>query len=108
MSIDLRTEPLLSLSDAAKSAPTVEGKRIHPSTLWRWCRKGLRGIHLEYARWGHRVCTSEAAIARFAQRLAEADTPPPSVTSKRPSKRTPRSRERDIAKAEAELASAGI
>ncbi len=73
--IDLQSETILSLSQAVKALPYVDGKRPHISTIWRWARKGLRGIHLEYVRLGHRVCTSEEALNRFANRLAEADPP---------------------------------
>ena len=109
MQIDLRNEKLLSLTDAARAVPAIDGRRPHTSTIWRWCRRGIRGIRLEYLRLGHRVVTSEAAIGRFAQRLAEADTPPMSAApTQPPKKRTPRRRERDIQKAEATLAQAGI
>ena len=76
MAIDLSNETLLSLTDAAKAVPSLDGKRPHVSTIWRWCRKGIRGVQLEYVRLGHRVCTSEQALARFAQRLADADGEP--------------------------------
>lgn len=108
MQINLRNETLLSLTDAARAVPPIDGKRPHVSTLWRWCRKGVRGVQLDYVRLGHRVCTSEEALARFAHRLAEADSPPGSTESRGKNKRTPRARERDIQRAEAELNAAGI
>ena len=73
MAIDLNSEELLSLTDAARALPKVGGKRPHTSTVWRWARKGLRGVRLEYVRLGHRVCTSRQALGRFAQRLADVD-----------------------------------
>jgi len=74
MPIDVQSEVVLSLNDAAKVLPAIDGKRPHISTLWRWCRKGLRGVHLEYARYGNRIVTSSAALSRFVNNLASADT----------------------------------
>ena len=76
MPIDMQSELLLSLTDAAKTLPKIDGKRPHTSTLWRWCRKGLRGVRLEYIRLGNRICTSADALSRFANELAATDSPP--------------------------------
>ena len=108
MPIDPQNERLLSLAEAARAVPPIDGKRPHISTVWRWIRKGSKGVRLSHARVGHRICTSEEALGRFFVDLAKADETPAPVTSKRPSKRTPRSREQAIAKAEAVLAKAGI
>lgn len=109
--IDLQREKLLSLSDACRSLPTIGGKRPHTSTLWRWCRKGVRGVHLEYLRLGNRICTSLEALNRFGQELAQADTAPgQKATSKpgRPRRRSENERDAAIAKANAELESSSI
>lgn len=108
MQADLCNETLLSLTDAARAVPPIDGRRPHVSTLWRWCRKGIRGIHLEYVRLGHRVCTTEESLARFAHRLADADSSPRSGETKQPKKRTPHTRQREIAQAELDLSKAGI
>lgn len=71
--LDLTNETGLSLTEATKQLPSLGGRRLDVSTLWRWCRKGVRGVRLEYVRLGHRIITSREALARFAQRLAEAD-----------------------------------
>ena len=110
MSIDLQQESLLSLRDAAKALPRIDGKRPHVSTLWRWCRRGVRGVRLEYVRLGHRVCTSRGALCRFSQRLAEADVQP-NVASTHPTtsrRRTDEQRQRDIERAEQRTKEAGI
>lgn len=73
MAIDLTTEQTLSLTEATRAIPPLDGKRPVPSTVWRWARKGLRGVRLEYCRVGHRVVTSREALSRFANRLAELD-----------------------------------
>ena len=73
MPISLSEEQIVGLADAGRILPRIGGKRVHPSTLWRWCRKGIRGVRLEHIRLGHRICTSIEALNRFAQRLAEAE-----------------------------------
>lgn len=62
-------ERLLSLSEAAKALP----HRPSVSTIWRWCRRGLRGSRLEYVRLGGRVFTSEEALRRFGAAMAASD-----------------------------------
>ena len=109
--VDIENEVILSLNEATRHLPKVEGKRPHLSSVWRWCKKGLGSpkVQLEYARIGRRIVTSKEALNRFANRLAEADQqtqlPPP---AKKPKSRTSKQRERAIAKAERELAEAGI
>jgi hypothetical protein len=41
MAIDIATETIVSLTEATKILPKVNGKRPANSTLWRWCRKGI-------------------------------------------------------------------
>lgn len=81
MPIDITTETLLSLTEATKALPTVNGKRHAIPTLWRWCRRGVRGVRLEYVRMGRNIATSQAALNRFFNALAAADVPPTSPTS---------------------------
>ena len=111
--IDLQQETVVSLTEAAKSLPSLDGRRPHVSTIWRWCRKGLRGVRLEHGRVGHRIVTSVEALTRFSQRLAELDakeavsaceSPPPEA----PRGRTERQRQQDIERVERELLRAGI
>lgn len=73
MPIDLKTEQLISLSEAAKTLPRTNGKKVHDSTLWRWARKGIRGVKLEYVRVGSRICTSVEALSRFLSALTVKD-----------------------------------
>jgi hypothetical protein len=73
MMIDLSTEKLISLKEASKLIPTFDGKSIHYATAWRWCRKGLKGVRLEYVRCGQRIATSEKALNRFFTELAKLD-----------------------------------
>jgi Protein of unknown function (DUF1580) len=110
MPIDLTNEQALSLTEASKALPPIDGRRPHPSTIFRWCKNGLRGVHLEFVRIGNRVCTSREALSRFANRLAEVDSErcaspvaPPKTTT-----RTNRQRERSVARAENVLRAGGI
>jgi hypothetical protein len=98
MSIDIAVEDLLPLNQAARVLPG----RPHISTLWRWHRRGIRGIRLETAVVGGTRYTSRQALQRFVDRTtaaADGQTPPVSID---------RSRERAVARADAELDAAGI
>jgi len=66
-------ETLMTLVQAAATLP----HRPHASTLFRWCRKGIRGVRLEYRRIGGRILVSRAALDRFGDRLAALDDQPP-------------------------------
>jgi len=76
--IDIEKEKPLSLSEATRVMPKIDGKKLHVSTMWRWCKKGLRGVRLEHIRIGHRVCTTYPAISRFVNKLADVETLTPS------------------------------
>jgi hypothetical protein len=69
----LAGEHLLSFSDAVKTLPTVNSRRHAPSTLYRWARKGIGGVRLEYLRIGRSMVTSREALDRFFAQLAAAD-----------------------------------
>lgn len=66
-------EELISLAEAARHLPRIDGRKVAISTVWRWCRVGLRGVHLEYVRVGRKICTSREALLRFFAALAEKD-----------------------------------
>lgn len=74
VAINIQSETLLSLADASRALPLIDGKRPHVSTLWRWSKKGLHGVHLEHVRIGHRVCTSIEALSRFVNALGSANS----------------------------------
>ncbi|MBN1123361.1 MAG: DUF1580 domain-containing protein [Sedimentisphaerales bacterium] len=73
-SIDHPNKTLLTLSQAAKTLPRINGRKIHTSTIWRWCRKGCHGIFLSYWRIGRTVVTTEGALNQFFRLLAENDS----------------------------------
>ena len=62
-----------TLTEAAHRLPRIDGRRLHPSTLWRWCRKGIQGISLDYIRVGNKVMVSEEGLNRFFAKLSQAD-----------------------------------
>ena len=105
MAIDIISEQLISLGEAAKHFAAVDGKRPSPNTVWRWCRLGVQGVTLEYVRVGRRICTTAAACNRFVNALAAADERPVKSDPKRVNIS---SRTKQHERAEAELAADGI
>ena len=106
-------EELITLTEAAKHLPKVDGKKVSICTLWRWCRVGLRGMFLEYVRVGRKMCTTREALLRFFSELAELDDRIAPAIGSRPAglKRLPltsRQRQRALAEADAVLERAGI
>jgi len=70
------TEKWLTLAQAARLLPT----RPAPSTLWRWARKGVRGVHLEYRRLGGKIVVTEQGIRHFMDELTKRDNEAPLTT----------------------------
>ena len=66
-------EYLITLTEATKILPKVNGKGPAVCTLWRWCRRGLRGQFLEGVPVGRKICTTRQALLRFFTELAEID-----------------------------------
>jgi hypothetical protein len=67
--IDL-SEHIISLSQAAKLMPRLRCDRpCNPSTIWRWCTRGVRGVRLESIRVGGTTATSQEALARFLEAI---------------------------------------
>jgi hypothetical protein len=106
--IDLQSEKLISLADAAKLVPPGRrGKRTHLSTVLRWVLRGARGpsserVKLEAVRLGGRWLTSAEALQRFAERLT------PRLDGEVRPIRSVGARERANIRAERELARIGI
>ena len=73
--IDIHTEQVISLTEAAKRLPSGRGKRLHPSTLHRWAMRGCGGTKLEAIVIGGRRCTSLEALHRFIERRTAASQP---------------------------------
>lgn len=51
------------------------GAQLAPSTLIRWAQTGSGGVRLKCVRVGSALCTSEAWLREFFERLATPDTP---------------------------------
>jgi hypothetical protein len=93
----LLSECRLTLNEAAKRSG------VNPSTTWRWALKGVRGVVLETYALGAKRFTTVEALERFTQRCTVA-----ARGTSAPSPRTPAQRERDIDRAEQELARLGV
>lgn len=101
MPIDISTEAVITLTDAAKALPVRrQGHRPGVATLYRWSLKGCKGIVLETIQVGGTRCTSREALQRFFERLSGLTLPVAQAPV------TPHRRERAIAAAERELAEA--
>jgi hypothetical protein len=98
MAIDMQSESVVTLKEAAKLTRGRRGKGRHVSTLYRWAGRGVRGgIRLETFMEGGDVMTSREALERFYSRLSGPQPGP-----------MPKSRERAIDRAEAELRAMGV
>ena len=64
MAIDIRTDELILLRDAAECLPILS---VSANTIWRWHRYGRRGIRLETVRVAGRICTTREAVLEFLQ-----------------------------------------
>lgn len=90
----LQDEQIISFGEAARLIPQVNGKSVHSTSVWRWARKGLRGVRLDCLRIGGRFCTSMEAVERFGKAMAELPTPngnsapPPARRRRRRRRRT--------------------
>lgn len=106
MTIDLHTEQLLTLHQAARLLPPGRnGRPVHLSCIFRWVRDGVQTpcgkVRLEAIRCGSRWLTSREALQRFA----EAQTPDLAERPQLP--RTSTMRRRASERAEAQLQKIG-
>lgn len=114
MTIDAAKEELITLTQATKLLPRIRGHKVAVSTLWRWCRKGMRGERLEYLRVGRSIVTTSEALQRFFFTLAQQDAPLEEPVYAKPHCLKPRktisstARQRALAEADTILAEAGI
>lgn len=106
--IDTQKDELLSLVQAAKQCPAVDGKRPCASSIWRWMKKGCRGVCLEHVRVGRRVVTTRAALEEFFRASAAAPVPEQATVGQAKTARTSGQRVRDIEAAKKRLASHGV
>lgn len=109
--IDLHCETVVSLPEACRRLPKIDGRKLHASTLWRWAKKGVRGTRLDHVYIGRRLCTSEEALTRFCNQLATVqgfESCCNSVVHSVQPNSSVLARERAISEAESDLKEAGI
>ncbi len=97
MAIDIDTEDIITLSEAAGLVPP---RGISTATMTRWVQHGVRGAKLETVIVGGRRLTSREALARFFAAQNPVETPSPAVTKSQ--------RRRQAETADRLLAEAGI
>jgi hypothetical protein len=108
--IDLGTENLISLAEAARSLPSSNrANGLDPATVWRWIKNGVRArdgstVKLDAVRIGGRLVTSRQAIARFTDALNDQ----PTDAKKKPKTRTPTKRRAASERAAQRLERAGV
>jgi len=67
-------ENVLGFKEAARILPRQNGRAVHVSTIFRWWRRGLRGVRLRAGLIGGRRCTSREALQEFFDAVsAESD-----------------------------------
>jgi hypothetical protein len=64
---DLREDQPLSIRDAAELLGKLTGRKPNVSTLWRWCLKGVKGVHLESICIGGKRFVTATAIENFIE-----------------------------------------
>ena len=107
----LHDEQIVTFSEAARGLPPVNGRRLHASTIWRWARKGISGVHLETLRLCGRFVTSLEALERFSVALAEIapnGSRAAESTTTTPKPRSDAQRAKAVAQANRELEASGI
>ena len=62
--------PLSQVPDLAWLPRRRRGRKLNPSTPFRWAQHGLAGVKLEVIQLAGTKCTSEAALLRFFARLS--------------------------------------
>ncbi len=85
MAIDITTEPLIGLDEAAKLFPGRDGGSVHKFTVGLYARRGKRGVKLETVLAGPRRCTSVQAVASFIEavtRAADGERPVQAVATR--------------------------
>jgi hypothetical protein len=99
---DLLSETLIDFAAVGQRIPGRSGKRLNPTTVWRWSAQGVkapdgRRVHLETIRAGGRTLTSVEAVGRFVAALT------PRVEGTTPPTRTPNERRKASDRAAKEL-----
>jgi hypothetical protein len=84
MAIDWNTEEIICLAEASNRLLEITKRKVHPSTIWRWCHQGLGGVKLEFINVGVKTFTSIEGLQRFCIALAQLNRDiPKTFSSKR-------------------------
>jgi len=98
----------LTLEQVAERLPN----RPHPLTVRRWCKSGVRGVHLQFVKMGRTIIIRPEWVEEFATRLAAATAPPefphPSPARPQQCRHRPQAASRRQAAAEATCARFGL
>lgn len=65
MAFDIQNETLIPFKDVPKWCRLHLKNNVHPSTIYRWRLRGIRGIKLETVLAGGKRYTSAEALQRF-------------------------------------------
>ena len=89
--IDISNEQLVPLREVPELLPPrPTGKKVHISAVYRWSRRGIRGVRLDVITIGGTTYTSKEALQRFGDGYKQGTVMP------HISQTTPRSRRRQI------------
>jgi len=80
--IDVEHEKLMSLPDVAAMLPGRRRRKLALSTVWRWIKRGRKGVRLESIVIGARRYTSREAVLRWLAQLNEVESSPQRSTSR--------------------------
>lgn len=94
--IDVLTESILTPLEAVAYFPRHGGKKVHVSAIYRYMRRGLRGVVLESIQCGSLRCTSRQAVARFLSRLSARNSTSPDSSASGPPGLSARAREVEL------------
>ena len=99
----LAAKEVIPVEDLPNILPKKRGRKLHYSTVYRWCSRGCRGVKLETFLYGGTICTTPEAITQFFERLnATRSGSQPTPT------RTPAARRRASEAAARELERMGV
>jgi len=70
MSIDPQRDKLISIAQASKLFPSIDGKSKSIKSIYRYTTTGVRGVVLDSYVNANAVCTTAAAIKEFLEKTA--------------------------------------
>lgn len=74
----MSTRDFITLAQLARSLPRRDGKRVAPSTVYRWSTRGVRGVVLETWQHGNVLVTTQETFDRFWEQVQRTRKAPPS------------------------------